>query len=96
MKNNNAKLKWWQKGALVGFGIALITLIFREIVFFPVGAFIMLVVNLLVLPFSMFFIWLMEYFTKGVSVLMYFGEERTSILVLLVNFISWILGGIVS
>jgi len=93
-KNNNPKLKWWHKGALVGFGIALATLIFREIVFFPMGAFIMLVVNLLVLPFFNFFIWLLEYFTKGVSVLMYFGEEGAFILALLVNFISWILGGI--
>ena len=89
MKNNGPKLKWWQgwwsTGALFGLGLGVVTYFFVRLALgaeAPAGLFA-LIVDLPVLPFFIFFGWLLG-----------LGYFRTSGLIL-AHFISWILGGIV-
>lgn len=95
-KNNNPKLKWWQKGALVGLGIALITLIIVvpvvQIGFsaFVGGPIVILFVELPVLP---IFVLVGNFLgTPGYTII--WPSLGTGTL-LLAHFISWTLGGIV-
>ena len=94
-KHSGSKLKWWQKGALVGFGIALITLI----IVVPVvqlgrsyvgGPIVILFVELPVLP---IFVLVGNFLgTPGYTII--FPSLKTSTL-FLTHFISWTLGGVV-
>jgi len=104
MKNNHPKLKWWQrkirlkwwhKGALVGLGIALITLIivvpaFGVASYYPGGPIMILFVELPVLP---IFVLVGNFLgTPGYTIIWPSLETST---LFLTHFISWTLGGIV-
>jgi len=88
MKNNNSKFKWWHKGALIGFGVAL-ALYFVIIAFDvavrpsgPVAVGFMIVFNLPVFPI---------FFLVGNFLNLLFPSYA----IIFAHFISWTLGGIV-
>lgn len=96
MSNTSRKLKWWQKGALIGLGLGVINALFAGLVLLPISkaggdapnvvipAFFFSVLNLPVLPIL---------FSLGkVFGSLPFSDEVNFFLLIL---ISWTLGGIV-
>lgn len=83
MKNNNSKLKWWQKGALVGLGLGAGAAFLTKMSGGYLGF-----VNLPVLP---FYFLIYKYLENIIDP----SSGWALIVVSLVYFISWILVGIV-
>lgn len=87
---NLPKLKWWHIGALVGLGIGLANLYFVVVVaasraYFAGAGIFGILLELPVLPIFI----LVGFFFEGLS--LYFGS---TIVLILIHLISWILGGI--
>jgi len=88
-KHNDLKLKLWQKGAIVGLGIALITLVLilpaASSPEWPGSAVILLFVELPVFPIFLLVVNILETFLP-------FLKSNVFLFTLLAHFISWVLG----
>ena len=87
-KKNSPKLKWWQKGALIGFGVAVtlyLVIIASDIIVKPSGPIavgFMIIFNLPVFPI---------FFLVGNLLNLFFPSKA----IILAHFISWTLGGVI-